>query len=249
MSSPVLLIDQVICEYLVAADPSNTLNGTGKSEESLVSKHLSLVDDTPQVALLYDGNPEHDERPGYLKVLGGTKLHMKQVADLERRLSEPAVKSDPELLRAYTAKLNKTKAGSSRSAAIGNGDDDSYRRAAVQKTKDVLKELEGDLSASSGQWICGDHFTIADLFWGNSIVRLIWLGNEYMWESMPKVKAYAEALSSRDSIEKGVLFHKNGARPSKYWSRLYSAKQGMLSGWWNDRKVDMLTTMIKIAGP
>ncbi len=81
-----------------------------------------------------------------------------------------------------------------------------YSRDAVKKTKMILQQLEDDLLASNGDWLCGDKFSNADIMWGCSLFRLKLLGNDNFWDNLPRFKAYTNRLIHRQSIVDAVVF-------------------------------------------
>src|SRR3546814_17242743 len=74
--------------------------------------------------------------------------------------------------------------------------------AAISKAERLVADLERDLAASTGPWLFGDRFTLADLFWAVSLYRFLWLGYSGFWKDgagKPCVEAYATRLFTRPS--------------------------------------------------
>src|SRR3546814_7000001 len=70
-------------------------------------------------------------------------------------------------------------------------------RTAISKAEQLVTDLDRDLGASTGPWLFGDRFTLADLFWAVSLYRFLWLGYSGFWKDgagKPRVEAYASAL-------------------------------------------------------
>lgn len=222
----VVVDSKTICNYICSQQTGEGLLPVDPVERSLVQKHLSLVDETPHVALLYDGLAGHDRRPGFVRrIIGGNGGHGMQISSLERRLAEEGATWEGETMkRAYQAKLAKTQAGVLASQKSTNGEK-AYNLAAEEKTRAVLAELEQDLSMSSGEWIVGNRFTLADCFQGVSLLRLAWLGNSFLWQDKPEVAAFFESIQKRPKIQEAVLFAE-GYLPSPHWIALHGRHRG-----------------------
>src|SRR3546814_5004087 len=104
---------------------------------------------------------------------------------------------DPLLLEAYQHKIVKEEAAAS---FVIN---EPQMRAAISKAERLVADLERDLAASTGPWLFGDRFTLADLFWAVSLYRFLWLGYSGFWKDgagKPCVEAYANRLFTRPSV-------------------------------------------------
>src|SRR3546814_3630632 len=55
-------------------------------------------------------------------------------------------------------------------------------RTAISKAEQLVTDLDRDLGASTGPWLFGDRFTLADLFWAVSLYRFLWLGYSGFWK-------------------------------------------------------------------
>src|SRR3546814_5694038 len=81
-------------------------------------------------------------------------------------------------------------------------------RAAISKAEQLVTELERDLGASTGPWLFGDRFTLADLFWAVSLYRFLWLGYSGFWKDgagKPRVEAYSNRLFARPSVKDAII--------------------------------------------
>lgn len=158
-----------------------------------------------------------------------------------RRLASEGLSED--LKRAYTAKLSKTKSG----LAVLDGKDDAYVPALLSRTKEIFEALEMDLSQSTGPWICGDKFTVADAFWAISIYRFIVLGCQFFWEgregddawnALPKTTEWITNLLERKSLWISSIEY-----PGNIFSHgtadLIAKKHGTMAGCLVHRKTDM----------
>lgn len=73
-----------------------------------------------------------------------------------------------------------------------------------------LELLESDLERSDGPWICGDHFTLAEISLAGIFDRLVYLQEEALYEDLPLVSAWFDALRQTDVYKEGE--HKFSAR-------------------------------------
>src|SRR3546814_2715119 len=74
---------------------------------------------------------------------------------------------DPLLLEAYQHKIVKEEAAAS---FVIN---EPQMRTAISKAEQLVTDLDRDLGASTGPWLFGDRFTLADLFWAVSLYRFL----------------------------------------------------------------------------
>ena len=75
----------------------------------------------------------------------------------------------------------------------------------VDRTASEIAALDERLVQRGGAWVAGDAFTLADIFWGVSLFRLLYLGYGWMWEGRPRVETFAEAAFERPSILAGAI--------------------------------------------
>jgi len=255
---PKVVVDSmVICNYLIAVNKK--LIPAGEEALSLMQKHVGLVDDTPHVALLYDGPGEElDTREPFLRrFIGNNNLHNRQLDALDRCLKRDGLTE--EVIRAYKAKKAKTEAGKAKSNEIAkNGKGGDYTSNMLVKIQQIFAELESDLVNSKGPWICGDVFTEADAFWAISFYRLINFGMFFMWEGKdilrtitssmegwprrPKTMEYVARLMKRDSVWKASIDYE-GNMPSPGRAGLVQERHGYFAAWQIRRQVDMANMM------
>src|SRR3546814_5844730 len=72
----------------------------------------------------------------------------------------------------------------------------------------LVTDLDRDLGASTGPWLFGVRFTLADLFWAVSLYRFLWLGYSGFWKDgagKPRVEAYANRLFARPSVKDAII--------------------------------------------
>jgi len=240
---PKVIVDsKVICEYIVAQHHDSAFCWTAScpAAQRVISKHLDFVDQTPHVAQLYDGNPEKDQRPLFLRnAIGGGSLHLTQIEALEARLGQKGKEwSGSELEEAYKGKLAKTRAGQAKTAETIRGDL-TYLNDMMVVTRRLLAALEEDLTQSTGEWLCGEQFSMADLMWGVSLFRMQLIGNSYLWDNLPKTKAFAERVYSRQSLQDAVIFYP-GMLPSHHAAELHTKYRGAFAGFAHHRLVNAL---------
>lgn len=190
----VIVDSKVICEYLDSQTEPKLIPDHPELK-SAVMRQLDIVDKTPQPALLYGAHPDDDQRPEFIKQAMAKSYDLKLEA-LETLLEEN--RHDVELNAAYSSKIAKEKAGQ-KMLADGNN-----VVAMRNETQSIITALDGQL-ASSGPWICGDQFTLADLAWAINLYRMKWLGVASLWQSLPQVEQYSRRLYHRPSIWSAVL--------------------------------------------
>src|SRR3546814_3669279 len=118
------------------------------------------------------------------------------------RRNIPLADGDPLLLEAYQHKIVKEEAAAS---FVIN---EPQMRTAISKAEQLVTDLDRDLGASTGPWLFGDRFTLADLFWAVSLYRFLWLGYSGFWKDgagKPRVEAYANRLFARPSVKDAII--------------------------------------------
>jgi len=161
-----------------------------------VSAEMDAVDATPHAALLYGANPDGDGRPEAIR-RGMSDAHLAKIARIEHRIAQPDL--DLALLEAYRGKLAKERQGLRFVS-------DAYRmRAAVGAAAQAVRAFGERLGGRHGDWILGDRFTLADVFWGVSLFRLQYLGFEWMWRSDAATSAFADRAFNRPSLKAAVI--------------------------------------------
>ncbi|WP_431510113.1 glutathione S-transferase family protein [Variovorax sp. DAIF25] len=154
-------------------------------------RQVDIVDRLPNGALLYGFHPDADLRPEPLKAAMRTVYDHKIMALEALIAAHPA---EPELVAAWRSKIAKESGGRRLCR------DPGFQRAARDRTAQLLAALEDDLAAGTFGCTRGHAFSLADLLWGVNLVRLSYLGLASMWQALPEVRAYAEALSRRPSL-------------------------------------------------
>lgn len=193
----VIADSQRICIYLdgVSRTPVQ-LVPDAPDARAQVLRQIGIVDRIANGALLYGFHPDADLRPDALKVSMQTVYDYK-VMVLERLISDNA--GEPDLVAAYRAKIVKESGGKKVSR------DPAFQRTARHQTKQLLIDLERDLAAGSFAFLNGHTFSLADVFWGVNLVRLNYLGLASMWDALPLVARYADALAKRPSLCKEAV--------------------------------------------
>jgi 2,5-dichlorohydroquinone reductive dechlorinase len=161
-----------------------------------VLAQVDIVDSLPHAGLFYGANPDGDHRPPPIQA-GMLDAHLKKIEQIERRKAE--LPPDSPLHDAYAHKIIKEKAGR---AFIS---DPANMRSIIDTTHSAVRGLAETLEANGSEWVAGDEFTLADIFWGVSLFRLLYLGYGWMWEDSEAVKAYAERCFTRPSLRAGAI--------------------------------------------
>eukprot|EP00092_Neocalanus_flemingeri_P017258 GFUD01018661.1.p1 GENE.GFUD01018661.1~~GFUD01018661.1.p1 ORF type:complete len:402 (-),score=99.65 GFUD01018661.1:1627-2772(-) len=213
-----VIVDSMqIMEYVDQEIPNPPLYPETCKE--MVEKHMELVDRTPHAGLLYGGDPDNDTRPGFVKAFANG-LCERQCKTLKFWLNN---KNLPEELRhLYEAKLKKFQ---SVSHTLTN--DQHLLRSSIRGTKDILAELNKDLMKSGGPWICGNHFTMADIAWHVSLLRFLTFGCGYLWEDLPQVQSYLSHVLSHPVL-KSATYTWPGYIPSPHLTSLLYQEAGMI---------------------
>lgn len=197
-SDKVLADSKLICLHL-ARSKRDRIDLLPTDLESQIMMQVDAVDRTPHVAMLYGANPERDTRPEEIqaRMPGIYKKKYKKIRDFMAQVPD-----EPKLLEAYEAKLKKEE------AAEHFVVDATEMSAAVALSESLVQGLEDTLARSSGPWIFGNRFTLADIFWGVSLIRLDYIGYSAFWNGnspRTRVKAYYERITKRRCIINGVL--------------------------------------------
>lgn len=200
--------------------------------DDMVKKHVKIVDDTPHAALLYGGDPDKDTRPGFLKVLA-KDLPRKQEIALNFWLNSHQVEDDLKPL--YEAKLNKNKLVQKTTQT-----QPEVLRKAIELTRQFLKVLELDLTASGGPWICGKVLTMADIAWHVSLVRFITFGCHYLYQDLPNVAMYLKIVVSQKAL-KSATFSWPGYFPSPNLTSILKSEVSMWAAEKNQLKIVLLS--------
>jgi 2,5-dichlorohydroquinone reductive dechlorinase len=175
---------------------SEPLMPAAMEDRQRVLRQLEAVDLTPHPGLLYGFNPDGDRRPPLIKDA------MKTVYDEKlQTLGALIVRHSDhlELVEAYQAKISKESGGKALQY------DPAFQAAIRKSTRDRLVQLNLDLQQSNTDWLCCDSLTLADIFWGVSLVRLRYLGLGMLWDDLPLVDAYYRMVTSLQSIRDEVV--------------------------------------------
>ena len=199
-----------ICIYIDReADAGPDLVPNGIADR--VQEQVDLVDEAPHPAVLYGASPEgEDIRPEIVAIpitgsLGHAINHLQRI--------KAGVADEAELVAAYDAKIAR-QTGAERFIYDKAAMTDAYARMAKH-----VEQLEAYLAGHSGEWACGDNYTMADVMWTASLFRLKWLGLGRLWESedsAPNVREYVQRAFARPSFKQAVIDWPMATPPSQH---------------------------------
>jgi hydroxyquinol 1,2-dioxygenase len=166
-----------------------------------VERACAAADALPQIAVMYGAHPEGDFRPRRLRE-ALTGAHDARIMKLMEGRSLAV--GQPKLTAAYDAKIRKEAAGRLYVR------DPGLMRGAVAEMVAAVAALEAQLK--EGQDWLFDGFTLADIWWAATLYRMRWLGMAFAWQGghalndapRPRVAAYLDRLTARDSFRDGV---------------------------------------------
>ncbi|QET01818.1 glutathione S-transferase family protein [Cupriavidus pauculus] len=186
-----------ICSYLDGLSPApvRLIPDDGAARDA-VMRQAGIVDRIPNGALLYGFHPDADRRPAALRAVMETVYDAKILA-LEAMIDANA--DDAGLADAYRAKILKERGGK----AVSH--DARFQRQTREHVAALLRDLECTLPSAGAPWVTGANFSLADVFWGVNLTRLAYLGLASMWNDLPLVARYVEALVRRPSIAEEVV--------------------------------------------
>lgn len=195
----VIADSKAICLYIARMN-RNKINLLPEDIEDSVIEQMDRVDRTPHVALLYGADPDGDSRPaGHQKRFPG--IHARKIAAIEKQLT--LAEGESKLVEAYRNKIRKE------TAAADFVLDDAAMRKAIRLTEDLIADLGSTLTANGdGPWLLGARFTLADLFWGISLIRLEILGYARFWRNrkeLSHIDEYFSRLVERQSLQTAVI--------------------------------------------
>lgn len=196
----ILVNSKSMCLYLDAELDTGTKLVPDDIAETVIHQ-MDIVDRTPHPAVLYGANPDGDTRPDFIQQDMPT-IHDRKIAEARQNMAE--IMDDPLLVSAYEHKILKE------SAAKAHVRDARKMRGSVQEFRDIVNQLEADLEEHGGEWLVGDRYTLADIFWAVSLFRIQWLGMGVIWKSgddivLPRVYAYTQRLFARPSFQAGTI--------------------------------------------
>lgn len=198
-----VIVDSVaICRHIDrTCAPADTL--VPLNQEGAIGREIAIVDGTPHVAALYGAHPDGDFRPERLrKTMPG--VHDRKIAKI--RTARAMAIDEPELRAAYDAKITKEEAGKHHVLSP------ERMRASIAEMLAIVAALE-DRIGDGRPWVCGDAFTLADVFWAVSLFRMKWLGMGFAWAgghalnptALPHVAAYGARLFERPRFRAAVI--------------------------------------------
>jgi 2,5-dichlorohydroquinone reductive dechlorinase len=216
----IVVVDSLaICRHLdLITEPAGALVPLDLAHN--VARELAIVDSTPQVAVLYCAHPDLDFRPERLRK-GMLGVHDRKITKI--KAAREMFLGEPALLAAYDAKIAKEE------AARDYVTTPDLMRASVNEMLAIVAKLDTRLS-DGRKWICGDRFTLADVFWSVSLFRMKWLGMAFVWEgahtlnieTRPSVASYGARLFERAAFRASAIDWP-GVPRSEYVSEHYSS--------------------------
>lgn len=184
--------------------------------KDVVNTQTESVDQTPHVALLYGAHPDDDPRPEELKSnIAG--VHARKIRALNAVMNTLAPDSD--LRQAYESKIRKEQMAAK---FVVSAD---QMRDAHKIAKARVADLEAQLARHSGDWVCGEQYTMADIVWTVSLYRLQWLGLSHFWgqdTGNVRVAAYVERAIERPSFRSAVRDWTGSHGPAPHFPELAS---------------------------
>lgn len=189
----------VIADSRLIALHADALSGgrlVPEGARDLVMQQVDRVDALPMAGLFYGPNPDGDHRPPPIQA-GMKDAHARKIEQVRARLD--ALDAQSPLRAAYERKLLKEEAGRR------FVHDPTSMHKIVEATAASVADLDAALDVSDGDWIAGEDATLADLFWGVSLFRLLYLGYGWMWQDRPAVAAFADAAFARPSVRAGAI--------------------------------------------
>jgi 2,5-dichlorohydroquinone reductive dechlorinase len=185
-----------ICQHIDGAIEDVPLTPRVGREAEMMRKQIAAVDNTPHPALLYGFHPDNDTRPQLIQE-GMTTAYIDKIDALTKLIAENS--ADAELVEAYQAKIVKESAGKAVSR------DEVFQRNARSKVRAILERFSHDIADRDSVWICGNDLTLADLFWGVSLVRLQYLGLGHLWSDLTSLQGFYSRITSLASIRNEVI--------------------------------------------
>jgi 2,5-dichlorohydroquinone reductive dechlorinase len=164
--------------------------------QNRIWNEIAIVDAIPHAGLFYGANPDGDDRPEEIRA-GMQGAHSKKIELVRKRLER--LPEESVLREAYRHKIIKEEAGREFISQPAN------MRRIIDTTNSTIAQLDGRLAKSTSEWLIPEGFTLADIFWGVSLFRLLFLGYDWMWKDCPRVSEYAERLFISPAIQNGVI--------------------------------------------
>lgn len=221
------------CDHIDrAGDGGNQLVPVRMKRE--IDAEIAICETIPHLALLYGANPDQDFRPEKLRrQLNGAHDHNIMKLMEGRSLCVGQLR----LTAAYDARIRRE------AAARHFVSNPALMREALTETLGVIADLEDRLS-DGREWICGEAFTLADIYWAAMLARLKWAGLEFAWKGEHALNAtersgvgrYAQRLFQRPSFREAVVdwpgnplsdaFEGSGTKSSQSSSTPTTGKKG-----------------------
>ena len=209
-----------ILEYIerVVPEPELIPNDAGLAES--VREQVQINDGMPHPGILY-GVHAGDPRPRFMVEAMDGVYDRKRVL-LERLIGEN--RDDPDLARAYRAKIAKEMAGKKLQK------DPACMAGILREFAQSIAALDAQLAKHDGPWVCGARFTMGDSIWGVSLYRIQWLGHADLWNGYPRVDAYARRLYERPSLRSAVIEWPSDMPPSPHTAEVIGSHRSRAQG-------------------
>mmetsp|Transcript_55956 Transcript_55956/g.130784 ORF Transcript_55956/g.130784 Transcript_55956/m.130784 type:complete len:360 (+) Transcript_55956:42-1121(+) len=193
----VIIDSKVICEYIEKEVPQPVL--MPPEFAVTIAKHMDLVDETPHMGMLYGihlADTPQDPVIASFAVIMKTS-HEGQLKSLESYLADQTFPADLRPL--YEAKMKKTRLAMKN---VGVGCTKADVNRLHDAAKRILSQLEEELNQSRGPFICGATYTMADLVWFVSFLRLFELGYEswFSKEVLPLTHEYSKRILRQPTL-------------------------------------------------
>lgn len=83
--------------------------------------------------------------------------------------------------------------------------DAARQRTARHHVRGVLKALDRTPGSAPAPYLAGCAFALGDVLWGVNLMRQAYLGLTSMWDDLPNVARYVDALVKRHSLCKEAV--------------------------------------------
>lgn len=201
--------------------PQSTKLFPKDDKTDIVKEQFDLACSVFVEALTYGEAPGGPKLPwqmrGMMKSNHGKKYNM-----LTKKLNEH--RDDPYLKACYESKM------AILTKQIEILDSEKQLSDIVNATKIIMKQLNKQLEegpAKDGGWLCGENYTIADMQWGLTLVRLHIRGyHDLLWGDYPAIEAYCQKIMARPAIQKAVIQYQTASKIGGLVLRRKIAKNG-----------------------
>lgn len=170
---------------------------------------VAAADRLPHPALRYGAAPLKDKRAR--RARRPFDKDFKRKTELLAKRIEQAEGESYALEDALSAKVEMEHAGVEFFA------EPAHMQAAVEETETLIETLANRLTQSSGRWCLGDHFTLADIFWGVALFHLEFQGYGRLYRTradLGVVASFADRVMARPAIQASVT-----AWPTQPWAQ------------------------------